>query len=228
MRSYINDFNPIVQTYFKELKKYKPLSKDNEQDLLKKAKNSILAKNQVLTSNLKFVFQTAKKYRGYGVPMEDLIAEGNIGLTKAIERFDTNRDVKFISYAVWWINQTIQEFIKKKKNIDNIESEKVDTIKKNNSEDELEYDLIDDTDNKDEKEELKFDIIKKLVLKLNDREQYIINSYYGLNGEKEKTLDEIGKKLKISKERTRQIKEKSLRILRSELMLIDNFENIFN
>ena len=101
MNVYVNDFNTTVQTYYTNLKKYKPISREKEKELFKLIKNNnIEAKNELLESHLKFVFNVAKKYKGKGVPLEDLISEGNMGLTKAIEKFDDEKGVKFISYAV--------------------------------------------------------------------------------------------------------------------------------
>lgn len=238
MNKYINDFTPTVRTYYKELKKCNPIAKSVELDLIKKAKNNnILAKNQLLTANLKFVFNVAKNYKGCGASIEDLISEGNLGLIKAIDKFDTNRDVKFISYAVWWIRQSIQEFLKKKQIKDSIELLEDDSIKKpkfdNKINDEINEDddldegivLIDDTfsNQLDAKQKA---VINNLLSKLDERAQFIIKSYYGFDSDC-MTLEEIGKKLNLSRERVRKIKEKNLRILRSELLLLDDFSDFF-
>ena len=101
---YVNDFSTTVKTYYDELKKYKPISREKEKELLIKAKNGDLnAQNEILTSNLRFVFNIAKRYKGNGAAISDLISEGNLGLVKAIQKFDPEKDVKFISYA-WFVN----------------------------------------------------------------------------------------------------------------------------
>lgn len=237
MNRYINDFTPTVRTYYKELKKCNPIAKSAELELIKKAKNNnVLAKNQLLTANLKFVFNVAKNYKGCGVSIEDLISEGNMGLIKAIDKFDVNRDVKFISYAVWWIRQSIQEFLKKKQAKDSFELLDDDNKKSkivNSFDDEIndedEFDsrmvLIDDTfsNQLDGKQKT---IINNLLSKLDERAQFIIKSYYGFDSDC-MTLEEIGKKLNLSRERVRKIKEKNLRILRSELLLMDDFCEFF-
>lgn len=237
MNRYINDFTPTVRTYYKELKKCNPIAKSAELELIKKAKNNnVLAKNQLLTANLKFVFNVAKNYKGCGVSIEDLISEGNMGLIKAIDKFDINRDVKFISYAVWWIRQSIQEFLKKKQTKDSFELLDDDNKKPkivNSFDDEIndedEFDsrmvLIDDTfsNQLDGKQKT---IINNLLSKLDERAQFIIKSYYGFDSDC-MTLEEIGKKLNLSRERVRKIKEKNLRILRSELLLMDDFSEFF-
>ena len=240
MNRYINDFTPTVKTYYKELKRCNPISKSDELDLIKKAKNNnILAKNQLLTANLKFVFNVAKNYKGCGASIEDLISEGNLGLIKAIDKFDINRDVKFISYAVWWIRQSIQEFLKKKQTKDSFEILEDDNVKKIKTSNDVDDDfndfdceefnegivLIDDTFS-NQLDIRQKSIINSLLSKLDDRAQYIIKSYYGFDSDC-MTLEEIGKKLNLSRERVRKIKEKNLRILRSELLLLDDFSDFY-
>ena len=113
MNSYVNDFNEAVNNYYESLKKCKPVSREEERKLVKLAKQGdISAKNRILESNLRFVFNVAKNYKGCGVSLNELISEGNMGLIKAIEKFDLTKEVKFISYAVWWIRQGIQAYIK--------------------------------------------------------------------------------------------------------------------
>jgi RNA polymerase primary sigma factor len=239
--AYINDFNTTVQTYYKELKKCNPISREKERELLIKAKkNDVRAKNLILTSNLKFVFDVAKNYKGCGVPLEDLISEGNMGLTKAIDKFDLEKDVKFISYAVWWVRQSIQAYIKKEQKTSAHEVSESDDLNSHIRENAFEDDedeivnkneVIlsneDDESNKELKRNQKI-VIDRLMSKLDDRGKFIINAYFGLDGSKPKTLEEIGKNLgSISKERIRQLKMKSLRILRSELMMSDNMELLF-
>ena len=102
----LNDFSDSVKTYYQELKRHKPLPRDVERELIVKAKaGDIEARNKILTANLRIVFNIAKKYRGHGVDLSDLISEGNDGMIKAIEKFDLSQNVKFFSYAVWWVRQ---------------------------------------------------------------------------------------------------------------------------
>jgi RNA polymerase primary sigma factor len=118
MNVYANDFNTTVQTYYTSLRKYKSISREKEIELFKLIKNDDeQAKKEIIESHLKFVFDVAKSYKGKGVPLEDLISEGNIGLAKAINRFDENKGVKFISYAVWWIKQSILDCLRKRNKI---------------------------------------------------------------------------------------------------------------
>ncbi len=107
-----------VQSYLKELRKYPPLSREEEQRVLRKAKRGNQAAiDKVITSNLRFVVSVALEYQGRGVPLADLIAEGNMGLMEALKRFDEERGFKFISYAVWWIRQCILNALKRTSNV---------------------------------------------------------------------------------------------------------------
>jgi RNA polymerase primary sigma factor len=242
MNVYANDFNTTVQTYYTSLRKYKSISREKEKELFKQIKNNNneQAKNEIIESHLKFVFDVAKCYKGKGVPLEDLISEGNIGLAKAINKFDENKGIKFITYAVWWIKQSILECLKKRNKISFNEVLEDDNL--TNSNNDFCFDNVDDnneifnenynitTEYDDvikELNEVKSNVIKKLLKKLPYRGQKIIIYYYGLDNEEEKNLDEIGQELGITKERVRQIKEKCLKILRSEILMMDNFNDLF-
>ena len=106
-----NEFERSAQTYFNEIGDFNPLSKDEEMSLWEQYKknNDINARDKIIKSNLKFVASVAKPFQGLGLSYSDLIAEGNMGLLKAIDKFDYERGFKTISYSVWWIRQTIME-----------------------------------------------------------------------------------------------------------------------
>ena len=188
---------------------------------------------------MKFVFDVAKHYTGRGLSISELISEGNMGLVKAIDKFDEAKDVKFISYAVWWIRQSMLEAIKKKKLLSLVEldsTESNDTIfERKVSDDEDEYvDRMNDVKFSNETEEYKKElgenqkeVIEKLLTSLNGREKEIIESYYGLNNQKELTLFEIGKKYKLSSERVRQIKKQGLRKMKSKILLLDDTDYLY-
>lgn len=102
----------VLGMYLKEINKIPLLSREEENELAIKAKNGDkAAKNRIVTSNLRFVVNVAKKYQNHGLDMTDLISEGNIGLLTAIEKFDVSKGYHFISYAVWWIRQSILKSI---------------------------------------------------------------------------------------------------------------------
>ena len=106
-----NDEN-ILSMYLKDINKVSLLSRDEETDLALKAKaGDKAAKDKIVSANLRFVVNVAKKYQNHGLDLPDLISEGNIGLLTAIERFDVSKGYHFISYAVWWIRQAILKAI---------------------------------------------------------------------------------------------------------------------
>lgn len=102
--------NLSLGLYLSGLRKYVPLEPEEEATLA--SKKDITSRNKLVEANLKFVVSVAKQYQGLGLSYEDLIEEGNIGLIKAAEKFDETRGFKFISYAVWWIRQSILQALK--------------------------------------------------------------------------------------------------------------------
>ena len=98
----------ILSMYLKEINRIPLLTREEEDSIARAAaRGSITARNKLINSNLRFVVNVAKRYQGHGMPLPDLISEGNIGLIKAVEKYDADRGFHFISYAVWWIRQTI-------------------------------------------------------------------------------------------------------------------------
>ena len=238
MNQYANDFTETVRVYYDDLKKYKPLTKAKERRLLKKCKKGNLkAKNEILEANLRFVFDIAKHYTGRGVPISELISDGNIGLLRAIEKFDESKDVKFISYAVWWIRQAMLESIKRRNAINFVEIEpntendsSMDKKLIEDDEDDVSFnnDFSNENDEKSiEVSENQRNIITNLIGTLSDRERDIVENYYGINDKKELTLTDIGKKYNLSSERVRQIKLNAIRKLRSKILLYDDLEDLF-
>ena len=241
MNQYANDFTSTVKIYYDDLKKYKPLTKAKEKRLLKLSrKGNLKAKNEILEANLKFVFDIAKHYTGRGLSISELISEGNMGLLRAIEKFDEEKDIKFISYAVWWIRQAMLEAIKKKKMLIMVEIDPTDS-----NDNIFERKIADDEDERiggasdvgfsneaeEYKKELKAnqkEVIGKLLNSLNSREKEIIEHYYGLSNERELTLNEIGKKYNLSSERVRQVKLTAIRKLRSSMMMYDDMEELLS
>ena len=237
--SYVNDFSTTVKTYYDDLKKYKPISRSKERELILKAKDGdIDAQNEILTANLRFVFNIASRYKGNGAAISDLISEGNIGLIKAIQKFNPERDVKFISYAVWWVRNSMQEFIKKRQMYLKMEKEE-DTLNTivcekrlidKNDEVVTKKDIVMSNEYDEEKKEKNKThkiIVDKILSVLSDRERYIIEEYYGIGDKKEKNLEEIGIELNITRERVRQIKKNAINKLRTEILMIEGADLIF-
>jgi len=98
----------LLSQYFSEIRRYPLLSKEEEKNLARDIqKGNCGAVNELVESNLSFVAKVASEYRNLGIPFEDLLNEGNVGLIEAAHRFDADRDTKFISYAIWWIRKSI-------------------------------------------------------------------------------------------------------------------------
>jgi len=107
-----------LQNYLNEISKFKTLSREEEHDLAIKAKNGDMdAMNKLIQANLKFVVKIASRYQNRGLSLSELISEGNIGLIKAIEKFDPDKDIKLISYAIWWIKQRIMLAVSEKSSL---------------------------------------------------------------------------------------------------------------
>ena len=102
----------IISIYLKEINKIPLLTREEEEKITRKAiKGDKEAQNKLVQANLRFVVNVAKKYQNQGLPLDDLISEGNIGLLNAIKKFDPDKGYHFISYAVWWIRQSILKAI---------------------------------------------------------------------------------------------------------------------
>lgn len=228
MNQHINDFTDNVRIYYKELNKYKPITKEEEDKLIREYKNgSLTAKNKLIECNLRFVFDIARRYTGRGVPISDLISDGNVGLIRALDKFDETKNVKFISYAVWWIKQAMLESIKKNKLFSKSEIEPNNT---NDSamerkliydeDDEVSYYEVESKEN-DMVEDERKSTVSELLTPLNDRERDIVKSFYGIGDRKELSLTEMSEKYGISVQRVMQIKKKSFKKMRSFAMLYD-------
>lgn len=225
-RKTVNDFERSSQTYFNEISEFNPLSREEEYSLWERYRknNDINARDKLINSNLKFVASVARGYQGLGLSYSDLIAEGNCGLMKAIDRFDYEKGYKTISYSVWWIKQAILEALKERTGIEG-ESLPQDYEKQNSLNDDeytvdnivkdeyIDYSTVDDV----KTDELK-SIIIDLIDCLTEREKYVISEYFGLESKKCLTLEDIGSNIGLTKERVRQIKEKALKKLRSEAL----------
>ena len=251
--------NPLnqdeIQIYLKDIRKLKVMTPEREkmlatrissEDCSDREKEQI--QKEMLEGNLRFVITVAKQYQNQGIDLADLIAEGNFGLMKAIKNFDWTKNNRFISYAVWWIKQSIlqslnehsrtirlpvnvvQDMQKEKKQNEKTNKElsskfaslpkMVDLDMHINEDGDTLVDII-KNDNVQMPDEVFYtqDIIKNKMIEimgvLDGRERSIIEDYYGITGTP-RTLEDIGDDFGLTKERVRQIKEKSLRKLRNE------------
>jgi RNA polymerase primary sigma factor len=243
-----------IQSYLKDIRKKKVMTPEREKELSTLMKSGELTPRQIedmnkelLEGNLRFVITVAKQYQNQGLDLSDLIAEGNYGLMKAIKNFDWNKDLRFISYAVWWVKQSIiqslndnartirlpvnvvQDLHRAKKEIEAKGGElegkfaslpsMINLDMDINEEGDSLFDVIknDEADMPDESFNTK-DILRTKLLGLltclDERERVIVEDYFGLTGTP-RTLEDIGGDFNLTKERVRQIKEKSLRKLRN-------------
>ncbi len=134
-KSSSSDSNRALSKYLEEIGNFEPLSPNEEIELAQRMRSSDLTERQtalkkLTESNLRFVVSVAKDYQGQGLPLTDLINEGNLGLIKAAERFDETRGFKFISYAVWWIRQSILQALAEHSRIVRLPLNRVGTISK--------------------------------------------------------------------------------------------------
>ena len=268
VKQFTNRENQSLDKYLQEIGKISLLTPDKEIELaIRIRKGEQGALEALAKANLRFVVSVAKQYQNQGLSLGDLINEGNLGLLKAAKRFDETRGFKFISYAVWWIRQSIlqalaeqsrivrlplnrvgalnkigkaysnleQEFEREPnadelaKELDMDAAEVADTLKisgrhvsmdapftqgeENSLLDVIESDMQPSPDHMLMDESLKEEIERALST-LSEREAEVIKLYFGLDKENSLTLEEIGERFNLTRERVRQIKEKAIRRLR--------------
>ena len=258
-----------LDMYLQDIGRVELITADEEVILAQKIKQGDqLALDKLVKANLRFVVSVSKQYQNQGLSLPDLINEGNMGLIKAAQRFDETRGFKFISYAVWWIRQSILQALAEQSRIVRLPLNKIGAINKINKtfaklEQELErepiaeeiseildilpadirdimrnqvrhmsmdaplgnledggsmYELLENKheaapDNDLIIESLRSEINRALTA-LTAREADVVRLYYGLSGSHSHSLEEIGEKFELTRERVRQIKEKAVRRLK--------------
>jgi RNA polymerase primary sigma factor len=269
-KSITNRESQSLEKYLQEIGKVDLLTPEEEVDLAQKIKDGDQEALERLTkANLRFVVSVAKQYQNQGLSLSDLINEGNLGLIKAAQRFDETRGFKFISYAVWWIRQSILQALAEQSRIVRLPLNKVGSLNKINrafSELEQEFErepspeelaelleipteevettlgvaarhvsmdapFIDGEDNSlldvlennstpdtdaalEYKDSLRREIERSLNT-LTDRQADVIKLYFGIGIEHPMSLEDIGDKFGLTRERVRQIKDKAINKLRS-------------
>lgn len=197
-----------LTSYFKEIQNIRKLTTNEEKALAKKIQHGDKdALNKLVRHNLRFVVSIAKHYRDRGVPFSDLISEGNFGLIQAASKFNPDKNVKFITYAVWWIKHAILEYIDNSIYLINSVEPQDNTMLN-----ELDVDYKTDTINEDFETAInniqsRKDTIKLITKCLQDREIQVLTLFFGLNDGREMTLEEVGKTMNLTNERVRQIKD---------------------
>ncbi len=258
-----------LDMYLQDIGRVELITADEEVVLAQKIKNGDQrALDKLVKANLRFVVSVSKQYQNQGLSLPDLINEGNMGLIKAAQRFDETRGFKFISYAVWWIRQSILQALAEQSRIVRLPLNKIGAINKINKtfaklEQQLErepiaeeiseildimpddirdimrnqgrhmsmdaplgtsedggsmYELLENKheaspDNDLIIESLRSEINRALTA-LTSREADVVRLYYGLSGGHSHSLEEIGEKFELTRERVRQIKEKAVRRLK--------------
>lgn len=260
-----------LEKYLQEIGRVDLITAEEEVELAKRIKEGDQRALEKLTkANLRFVVSVSKQYQNQGLTLPDLINEGNLGLIKAAQRFDETRGFKFISYAVWWIRQSILQALAEQSRIVRLPLNKIGNISRINKafsqlEQEYErpptiselaevlemtlddvkqtirnsgrhvsmdaplsdddtgsgdmYSVMKDEDVPDPDEKVMDDSLKAEINRclhtLSERERDVIVLYFGLGGVESCTLEEIGKRFDLTRERVRQIKEKGLRKLKN-------------
>ena len=208
-----------LSTYFNDIQNIRRLTKREEQILSEKIqKGDEQALNKLVYHNLKFVVNIAKNYRNNNVPFADIISEGNLGLIRAAHKFDSTKGVKFISYAVWWIKNSINECIEKYNRDNETLSYDDYTINKCTDLDNKFEQINEDFEEKINNIQSRKDAIESLMKCLHEREIKILTLFFGLNGGREMTLEEVGKEMCLTNERVRQIKDSALSKLKCEVL----------
>jgi len=267
-KSITNRESASLDKYLQEIGREELVSPEEEVELAQKIRNGDQQALEKLTrANLRFVVSVAKQYQNQGLSLPDLINEGNLGLIKAAEKFDETRGFKFISYAVWWIRQSILQALAEQSRIVRLPLNQVGSLNKINkavsrfeqenerqpSSDELAemidiptdkisdtlkvsgrhvsvdapfqegednslLDVLPDAESPNADRSLVDESlateIERTLSTLNPREAEIIKAFYGI-GCQEMTLEEIGERFGLTRERVRQIKEKAIRRLKT-------------
>ncbi|MCR9251377.1 MAG: sigma-70 family RNA polymerase sigma factor [bacterium] len=258
-----------LDKYLQEIGRFDLITAEEEVELaIKIREGDKVALERLTKANLRFVVSVAKQYQNQGLTLGDLINEGNLGLIKAAQRFDETRGFKFISYAVWWIRQSILQALAEQSRIVRLPLNRVGSLNKvTKTFSELEQkferepspeemaefldisidevldtikisgrhismdapfaqgeeggsllDVLENDGTKTPDDSLLSDSLRREVQRalstLTQRESDVISLYFGLNGESTLTLEEIGDKFSLTRERVRQIKEKAIRRLR--------------
>jgi len=216
-----------LTTYLREIAAYPLLSRSREVELAALARaGDSAARESLICANLRFVVSQAKRYRNQGVAFEDLINAGNLGLVRAIQRFDETRGHRFITYAVWWIRQAMFEVMADGSNAVRLPQDRdVDVpapISLDATRDDAGVSLLEllpDERASAPHESIETDSVLALLAtaieRLPEREHMVVTRYFGLGGVEAETLDGIAARIGVSRERAMQIKERAIRRLRS-------------
>ncbi len=239
----IQDFNPLHMSKARST----PLSKERQLELVRAAQaGSESAVSRLVESNARFVFRIAQSYRGRGLDMEDLCQEGTRGLIRSIESFDLDRDLKFLTYAVWWVKQAMRNAIREQGRLIRLPANRLLKIKDKNPDKAKEANaeridlnfrmtnflrldapqefgefVLRDPDpipaEAHEENEFKANI-GALVNSLPDRLRLVVAFRFGLFGSEPETLEEVADRMGLTRERVRQLQNNAADILKKRLI----------
>ena len=258
--------DPIKQ-YWGSIEYCKPLSQEQEAELARRGQaGDEGAFHQLVTANLRFVVSVALQYNGRGLSIPELVSEGNMGLIKAARRFDPERNCKLITYAVWWIRESIHSALRRAKGSTTLTANRLvdfkrlkrqandlsqnlgmelsllETSERMGFDSDRTHELLnaatpdlsldaplfergkttlemqfaaegDSVEDELEREALA-DIVRESLQALDEREQYIVRRYFGLDDKSSETLEEVGATLGITRERARQLRNRALQKIR--------------
>ena len=226
--SITNRESASIEKYLTDINKEERIDSEEEARLAQRIREGDQAALEKLTkANLRFVVSVAKQYQGQGLSLNDLINEGNVGLITAAQKFDETRGFKFISYAVWWIRQAILQALAEDGRLVRLPLSRIITLSQINTflqefmqEHErcptLEVDLMASNGPSSDVQLIGESLaseVEHILATLPERESTILHLYFGI-GCRETELSEIAHKLGLSRERTRQLKDKALRQLK--------------
>ncbi len=257
-----------LELYLREIREQPLLERSEEVELARRIRDGDEdALNRLVAANLRFVVSVARRYAGRGVPLSDLVTEGNLGLMRAARRFDETKGVRFVSYAVWWVRQAILHALTEGSRIVRVPSGRLEEAHRiiragrrlsqqlgrrptceeiagelgltpgevsdalgmragdvsldapvAESEDTSMLDLLPDETGEDpdacaQLQALR-DVVEDGLTRLPDREAEVLRLYFGLDGEEPRSLEEIARHLRLTRERVRMIKDRALVRLR--------------
>jgi len=257
-----------LELYLREIREHRVLEREEEFELARRIREGDEdALNQLVAANLRFVVSVARRYAGRGVPLSDLVTEGNLGLMRAARRFDETKGVRFVSYAVWWVRQSILHALTEGSRIVRVPSGRLEEAHRiiragrrlgqelgraatceeiaeelgltpgavsdalgtragyvsldapiADSDDTSMLDLLPDETGEDpdacaQLQALR-DVVEDGLTRLPEREAEVLRLYFGLDGEEPRSLEEIARHLRLTRERVRMIKDRALVRLR--------------
>lgn len=219
-----------LEDYLREIGRQRLLGRDEEAALARRYREGRdpRARERLVAGNLRFVVAVARRYRHRGLSLEDLVAEGNLGLLRAAERFDADRGVRFVTYAAWWIRQSILAALARARKLDgggeggararrprpHVSLQAPPSASSPSPLSEVLPDVaVERPDAPVRRDELRRAVAAGLAF-LPEREARVLRLYYGLDGRPARSLRAVGRELGVSRERARQLKSRGLDLLR--------------